>query len=40
MEQKPRSLLSIYGTTKQAAERGCILGEKPEEHTSGAKALG
>ncbi|MGA2351282.1 MAG: hypothetical protein ABSF70_12680 [Terracidiphilus sp.] len=40
MEQKPRSFLIIYGTTKEAAEKGCVFDEKPELHPSGAKALG
>jgi hypothetical protein len=35
---KPRSFQCTYGTTKEAAEKGCILGEKPEVHISGAKA--
>jgi hypothetical protein len=35
---KPGVLWGFFGTTEQAAEKGCILREKPEEHTSGAKA--
>jgi hypothetical protein len=36
---KARRLLSICGTTKQAAEKGLVLIENREKHASGAKAL-
>jgi hypothetical protein len=35
---KPGSFCGIYGTTKQAAEKGLFSGKKSEKHTSVAKA--
>ncbi len=35
---KPALYFLHYGTTKQAAEKGLIADERPEEHTAGAEA--
>jgi hypothetical protein len=35
---KPYSILLLFGTTEQAAEKGCFSGKMPEKHASGAKA--
>jgi hypothetical protein len=35
----PTHFIGLIGTTEQAAEKGLVLGETRQKHTSGAEAL-